>query len=151
MPRLIAEKVVRARNAHACQTCFQTAVQPGEQYTRSTYAADGHVYNWVMCDACRNISAHVFKWIDYDGGIGADEYDEWAYDTGWGADQDPQSQTDEQKAAIAYLVRRRKMIVDHAWIGVAGHSDDPECTHRAGGTDETLCGELEYRHLHSSR
>ena len=29
---------------------------------------------------------------------------------------------------------------DHEFIGVAGHPDDDECTHRADGTDATYCG-----------
>ena len=29
---------------------------------------------------------------------------------------------------------------DHSFVGVAGHSDDNECTHRSDGTDDTYCG-----------
>lgn len=133
-------------------TCLTTAIQPGQEYKRATYVLDGRIYDWVMCDECRACSSYVFEWCSYvEDGIGETDYDEWAYDTGWEADSDPATQTDEQKAAIAYLVRRRKMVVDHAWIGVAGHSDDPECSNRADGTDETYCGKIEHDHLWSTR
>ncbi|MCW2287019.1 hypothetical protein EDF60_1670 [Leucobacter luti] len=152
MPELVSEKIVRARKAHQCRTCNQMAVMPGQEYTRSTYVFDGRIYDWVMCADCRACASFVFSWCSYDGdGIGEDQYDEWAYDTGWEADSDPATQSDEQKAAISYLVRSRKMVAGHAWVGVAGHPDDLECTHREDGTDATYCGGDERDHLWSTR
>lgn len=152
MPQLISEKKVHARKTHQCMTCNQPAIQPGEEYTRSTYVFDGRIYDWVMCKDCLACESYVFNWCSYiDDGIGAEQYEEWASDTGWSADCDPATQTDEQKAALSYLVRRNKTIVDHAWIGVAGHPDDPECTHRSDGTDATYCGHIEHDHLWSTR
>jgi hypothetical protein len=43
------------------------------------------------------------------------------------------------------------MIVDHAFLPVAGHPDDDECTYRADGTDATYCGEPESEHRLSLR
>ncbi|WP_114589377.1 hypothetical protein [Microbacterium arborescens] len=42
-------------------------------------------------------------------------------------------------------------IHDHAYLPVAGHPDDPECTHRADGTDATYCGRAEDEHAWSTR
>lgn len=42
-------------------------------------------------------------------------------------------------------------VTDHAWQGVAGHPDDPECTHRSDGTDATYCGRFEHEHEESTR
>lgn len=42
-------------------------------------------------------------------------------------------------------------ITDHSWIGVAGHPDDGECTHRSDGTDDTYCGEPDEMHETSTR
>ena len=33
-----------------------------------------------------------------------------------------------------------EMPHDHAFLPVAGHPDDDECTWRSDGTDETYCG-----------
>lgn len=35
---------------------------------------------------------------------------------------------------------------DHVYLPVAGHPDDPECAHRADGTDATYCGRPEDEH-----
>jgi hypothetical protein len=43
------------------------------------------------------------------------------------------------------------VVADHAWIGVAGHPDDDECTYRSDGTDETYCGRTEAEHMESTR
>lgn len=62
MPELIRTKTVTARKVHRCRTCFAEAIQPGETYTRDTYAHDGTVYDWVACEACRSISTAVYDW-----------------------------------------------------------------------------------------
>lgn len=96
MPELLRSKKVTARKAHSCATCYAAAIQPGQSYQRDTYVYDGHVYDWVMCEACHSIASRVFAWVDYyDEGIGADDYEEWAreYET-----TDPD--------AIAYIIRR---------------------------------------------
>lgn len=41
--------------------------------------------------------------------------------------------------------------VDHAFLPVAGHPDDDECTHRSDGTDETYCGLTEAEHQLDTR
>jgi len=49
----------------------------------------------------------------------------------------------------ASRARRRVLAgqaLDHDYIGVAGHPDDDECTHRADGTDATYCGEPDRHH-----
>lgn len=79
MPDLIKTKDVIARKAHGCQTCNDTAIQPGEKYTRDTYVYDGHMYDWVQCTACSALGGLVFEWAGYpDEGVGRDEYTEWA-------------------------------------------------------------------------
>lgn len=42
---------------------------------------------------------------------------------------------------------RFRYAYDHDFIGVAGHPDDDECTHRVDGTDATYCGLPAARHL----
>jgi len=41
---------------------------------------------------------------------------------------------------------RPDTTTDHAFLPVAGHPDDDECTHRADGTDATYCGRTEAEH-----
>lgn len=154
MPDVLSRKTVRARKQHTCMTCHNVAVQPGQEYERTTLVYDGRIYDWVNCPACETAAPYVFKWVgDYgDEGISEDTYEEWAMDAGWNArSTDPADQNDEQKAALAFLVRYRKMIVDHRYTSVAGHPDDPECAHRSDGTDATYCGQSEHMHLWSDR
>lgn len=84
MPTLLAEKTVKARKRHLCQTCNATAIQPGETYSRQAYVYDGRVYDWVQCVACRALGDLVFRWMEdwYDEGISRDEYVEWAREPG---------------------------------------------------------------------
>lgn len=151
MPDVLSRKTVRARKPHTCMLCHQTAVEPGQEYERSTLIYDGRIYDWVNCAACDALMPFVTEWAN-DDEIGEDTVEEWAMDAGWNASStDPADQNDEQKAALAFLVRYRKMIVDHQYTSVAGHPDDPECAHRADGTDATYCGEREHMHLWSDR
>lgn len=62
MPELLRSKKVTARKAHSCATCYAAAIQPGQSYQRDTYVYDGHVYDWVMCEACHSIASRVFAW-----------------------------------------------------------------------------------------
>ena len=79
MPDLIKTRDVTARKAHGCQTCNDTAIQPGERYTRDTYVYDGRMYDWVQCAACSALGGIVFKWAGHpDEGVGRDDYTEWA-------------------------------------------------------------------------
>lgn len=153
MPDVISRKTVRARKQHGCMTCHKVAVEPGQEYERTTLVYDGRIYDWVNCEACDTAAPYVFKWVgDYgDEGISEETFDDWARDVGWEADIDPETQTIEQQAALAFLVRYRGTIVDHQWTGVAGHADDPECSHRLDGTDATYCGRLEHEHLWADR
>jgi hypothetical protein len=41
--------------------------------------------------------------------------------------------------------------IAHGYLPVAGHADDPECAHRADGTDATYCGRGEDEHAWSTR
>lgn len=99
MPELLSRKTVRARKAHVCSSCNAWAVQPGEEYERSTYVFDGHVYDWVQCAGCVAITSAVIHWLDgyRDDGIGADAYAEWA--------QEHADHTEHGEAARAYLSR----------------------------------------------
>lgn len=40
-----------------------------------------------------------------------------------------------------------KIVLDHGFVGVAGHPDDDECTDRWDGTDATYCGRPEAAHV----
>ncbi|WP_433673767.1 hypothetical protein [Microbacterium gorillae] len=103
------------------------------------------------CQACRNAAKYVHAWTYYeDSGINQEGFDDWARDVAWNSGNENHP-SDEQRAAMEYLVRLFGTIIDHPWIGVAGHPDDPECAHRADGTDTTYCGEPERHHLWSTR
>lgn len=79
MPDLIKTKDVKARKAHVCETCNDTAIQPGETYTRDTYVYDGRMYDWVQCAACSAIGGIVYEWAGCpDEGVARDDYVEWA-------------------------------------------------------------------------
>lgn len=134
-------------------TCRSVAVEPGQEYRRATLVHDGSIYDWVNCVSCDAALKYVVAWAgDYaDEGISEETFSEWARDIGWTASSDPADQGEEQIAALAFLVRYRGTIVDHAWAGVAGHPDDHECSHRADGTDAMYCGKREEEHLWSTR
>jgi hypothetical protein len=146
MPDVLSRKTVRARKQHTCMLCHQTAAEPGQEYERATLIYDGRIYDWVNCTACEALMPFVTDWAN-DDEIGEDTVDEWARETAWEADSTPDSQSDEQKAAVAFLARYARMVVDHVFVGVAGHPDDNECTHRADGTDATYCGRREDEHV----
>lgn len=79
MPELLKSKRVKARKSHQCETCNATAIEPGQEYQRGTYAYDGHVYDWVQCVACSAIGGLVYEWAgDPEEGVGRDDYIEWA-------------------------------------------------------------------------
>jgi len=40
----------------------------------------------------------------------------------------------------------RGLPLGHEFVGVLGHPDDNECTHREDGSDATYCGEPDYAH-----
>lgn len=100
MPDLLREKTVTARKAHECMTCTATAIRPGETYVRTTYVYDGHLYDWVQCTECDQISGLVYNWSsDPDEGVGRDDFMEWAREH----HDDPR----HGEAARAYLARVR--------------------------------------------
>lgn len=89
MTTLLRSRTTTARKVHLCTTCQQPAVQPGEQYERTTYIYDGHFYSALDCTGCRAISGVVYEWCGMpDEGIGMDSYTEWAHehraDETWG-------------------------------------------------------------------
>lgn len=85
-----------------------------------------------------------------DDEIGEDTVYEWARELSWDSDIEAENQNAEQKAAVAFLGRYgRGMVIDHSFIGVAGHPDDNECTHRADGTDASYCGRRGDEHVWS--
>lgn len=152
MPDLIRTRTLRARKPHACMTCHQNAVQVGETYDRATYTFDGRLYDWINCAACDEAKRFVIDWMDRDADEGLNEecFEEWARDVGWSASVSAGERTNEETAALAFLVRYSATVVDHMWVGVAGHPDDPECTHRGDGED-LYCGRREDEHLWSTR
>lgn len=79
MPDLISELTVTARKPHHCQCCGTVAVQPGDTYHRAVYTYDGHIYTWISCQPCDEISGDVWDWWDRpEEGCGRDSYIEWA-------------------------------------------------------------------------
>ena len=79
MPELLKRLSPVARKAHLCSCCHAVAVRPGERYDRSTYLADGTVYDWVICPPCKALAPLVWHWATVPAeGIGRDTYFEWA-------------------------------------------------------------------------
>jgi hypothetical protein len=98
MPELIGRATPIARKAHYCCCCGAPAIQPGDKYHRKTYTCDGSVYDWIICAGCESIRSAVWGWAsDHNGGIGLEEYAEWA--------NDHASHPKHGKAARAYLAR----------------------------------------------
>ncbi|WP_337004068.1 hypothetical protein [Microbacterium sp. LB12] len=150
MPVVIRTRTMTARRKHECMWCRATAVEPGQEYVRTTLVEDDHMYDWVACQPCIEAVKFVVDWADgyADEGISEDLILDWARDIGPEADSTPETQTGEQQSALAFLARYGAgMVIDHVFIGVAGHADDNECTHRADGTDATYCGRREDEHV----
>lgn len=84
-----------ARKRHTCLACYGT-IGPGETYERIVSFYDGTVGAWKACTDCRDITDRVLDYTpyDYDEGLTADDYDEWA------------SENTDDPAARAYLHRR---------------------------------------------
>lgn len=105
MPNLLRKSTPVARKVHYCRCCGAPAVQPGDKYTRETWVYDGRVYDWVSCSECDSIHNLVWAWVwDYDGGIGREEYEQWANETA----DDPE----HGEAAKAYLVRAANQTIE---------------------------------------
>lgn len=86
---LLRSKTVTARKVHLCTTCGQPAVQPGQEYQRTTYLYDCHFHSCVTCSDCSAIDGVVYEWCGMpDEGIGMDSFAEWAHehrdDETWG-------------------------------------------------------------------
>lgn len=149
MPDVLSRKTIRARKQHICMLCHKPAVEPGAEYERTTLIYDGRIYDWVNCAACDALVPYVVEWA-VDDEIGEDTVYEWAHDVAGEAGSDPADWNDEQRAAVGFLGRYgRGMVTDHAFIGVAGHPDDNECTNRSDGTDATYCARREDEHIWS--
>lgn len=67
MPLELSRKRVVARKPHKCFACSTIAVQPGDEYTRSSNLCDGRVYSLVTCTACAEMLSddRVVKWPTY--------------------------------------------------------------------------------------
>lgn len=150
MPDVLSRKTVRARKQHSCMLCHKVAVEPGQEYERATLIYDGRIYDWVNCAPCDALVRFVVDWA-VDDEISEDTVYDWAREIAWDADSTAETQTTEQKAAVAFLARYSRMVVDHVFIGVAGHPDDNECTHRTDGTDATYCGRRDDDHVWGDR
>lgn len=142
----LAIEFVRATASETSPTSVETSNAPCAYCGQHAGSAAGNT-----CQACRAAAKYVHAWTYYeDSGVTQEGFDDWARDVAWNSGNEDHP-SDEQRAAMEYLVRRFGTIIDHPWIGVAGHPDDPECAHRADGTDTTYCGEPERRHLWSTR
>jgi hypothetical protein len=99
MSILLHEKKRRARKVHPCSTCGGPAAAVGELYVRSTYIYDDHIYDWVTCSPCRDITNAVYSWAYLpEEGITAEDYHEWAV-------AHEKAETPNGEAARAYLAR----------------------------------------------
>ena len=79
MPTLLHEARPTARKDHRC-SCCGGPIRMGLPYRRETYVYDGHVYDWLVCDPCEELTDLVWGWVAPfpDEGINRDDYIEWA-------------------------------------------------------------------------
>ena len=71
-----------ARKAYRCHMCT-AAIEPGERYHVSTNVFDGRLYDFRVCDPCREdrITSEVFYWCGMpDEGVTAEDAWEWAHE-----------------------------------------------------------------------
>lgn len=100
MPDLLKTKIPKARKIHWCDGCGGYTIPKGTVYRRDTYAFDGRVYDWKLCDPCVDITGLVFDdAIDPWDGITGEDYFAWAEDAQWSSD------INVMRKAKAYLIR----------------------------------------------
>lgn len=100
MPELLKRKTPIARKDHRCNGCGSLSIPMGFKYLRDTYAFDGRVYDWKLCDGCEDITPLVTdNAFDPDDGIGPEDYFTWADEARWSDD------VNESRKAKAYLIR----------------------------------------------
>lgn len=99
----LRRKMVTARKQHQCSLCTGR-IRPGEKYERATLIHDGHIYDFLTCQPCRDddIIWHADRMFGYDDGVDDEIAYEWAcevmaYGSGRGSD--------EVNAAKRYLER----------------------------------------------
>ena len=77
-PTLISRSTVTARKEHPCSSCGPAHIEPGAQYVRETYVADGRMYTWKLCMPCWEITDEVNAVAD--DGTYPETYLDWALD-----------------------------------------------------------------------
>ena len=75
MPELISQEKRKARKEHACNCCGET-IEKGETY-RSAFLRDGaDVYQWKGHLHCDFIATELWRYIDPDDGMQAEDFQE---------------------------------------------------------------------------
>lgn len=74
-------KRIRARKEHSCDYCEKKIVI-GEEHEISTYASEGMVYDWRVCDRCKPFVDEAFSNDDYswDDGMNNQEFHDYMWE-----------------------------------------------------------------------
>lgn len=100
----LRRKMVTARKQHQCSLCTGR-IRPGEKYERATLIHDGHIYDFLTCQPCRDddIIWHADRMFGYDDGVDYEIAGEWA----WEVITYPVGHSDEEIAAAQRYGARR--------------------------------------------
>lgn len=73
MDTLSYPKQTKARKEHRCDFCGER-ILIGESYEKSTYAYDGHVYDWKAHNYCSKLASRLNLYADADEGVSMDYF-----------------------------------------------------------------------------
>lgn len=78
-----------ARKTHTCWVCGPGAIQPGDQYRRSSNVYDGRAYTLKVCLPCADLEMEAWGWAgETDDGYGHQDFIDWAIEN---RDTDPRA------------------------------------------------------------
>lgn len=84
MTDILSESRPRSRGRVRCNLCCKR-IPRGVQYTRSTYAEYGEIWDWRECDPCEDAARYTQKWWDGEESIGPEQAIDWAWEACHGA------------------------------------------------------------------
>lgn len=78
-----------ARKTHTCWVCGPGAIQPGDQYRRTSNVYDGRVYTLKTCLLCADLEMEAWGWAgETDDGYCEQDVIDWATEN---RDTDPRA------------------------------------------------------------
>lgn len=80
MTGILSESRPRSRGRVRCDLCGQR-IPRGVQYTQTTYAEYGEIWDWRECGPCQDVARYVQRWWDEEETYGLDHANSWASET----------------------------------------------------------------------